>query len=155
VGETVPRTVSVRVIAATNRELEDAVRAGRFREDLYYRLHVVRIDVPPLRERPEDIPVLVAHFLSRFNKEHEADIGIDDDARAMLYAYEYPGNVRQLKHLVERLAVMSNGRIRAQDLQAELGGIVASDSSITLVLNPSALLRRTQPGNGRSGNGAS
>lgn len=100
--------VDVRIIAATNRNLEEEVKAGRFREDLYYRLNVVTVDVPPLRERKEDIPLLVSSFLDRFNRENEKDVkGFDSKAKSALMNFSWPGNIRQLQNVVEGCVAMS------------------------------------------------
>jgi DNA-binding NtrC family response regulator len=108
VGEERVRTVDVRVIAATHRDLAAEVRAGRFREDLYYRLHVVHLRVPPLRERPEDVPVLARHFLSRFAVRFGLDgLAITDGVLARLAAHPWPGNVRELENALERLVALS------------------------------------------------
>jgi len=111
-GNSNTTTVDVRVIAATNRELEQAVKAGTFREDLYYRLNVFPIKSPPLRERGEDIPELVTHFLKKF----KAKIGkrvdtVSPEAMAMLQAYHWPGNVRELENMTERAVILSTGPI--------------------------------------------
>jgi two-component system NtrC family response regulator len=102
------RSVDVRIIAATNRDVEDAIRDGRFRDDLYYRLAVIPIDLPPLRQRPEDIPLLIRHFLERFSPEESLDIS--DDAMACMAHYPWPGNIRELQNAVERLVVLSHGQ---------------------------------------------
>src|SRR5499425_2109481 len=102
--------VDVRVISASNRNLIAAVKEGRFREDLFYRLHVFPITVPPLRERPEDVPDLVRHFLVRFNAEEGKRIrSISADALAMLAGYSWPGNVRQLENAIFRAVVLAEG----------------------------------------------
>ncbi len=107
VGSTKAYPVDVRVIAATNRNLEQAMNAGSFRQDLFYRLNVIRIVLPPLRERREDIPPLVNHFLRRFNKRFRRDVrGINPDALTALTAYDFPGNVRELENLIERAFAM-------------------------------------------------
>jgi len=110
--------VDVRVVAATNRNLEDMVSAGSFRADLYYRLNVVNLPVPPLRQRPADILPLAAHFLRKFTTEHGREIdGIDDHALAIMQRYAWPGNVRELANAVERAVVMSTGNtLFAEDL---------------------------------------
>lgn len=108
VGGSSPLTVDVRLIAATNRELADEVRAGRFREDLYYRLNVIRIQVPPLRDRRADIPLLVGHFVRKYaEREDRTPPEIDPRCMAHLQAYDWPGNVRQLEHAVERALILS------------------------------------------------
>ncbi|MCX8022242.1 MAG: sigma-54 dependent transcriptional regulator [Syntrophorhabdaceae bacterium] len=105
-----PVKVDVRIIAATNKNLEDEVKNGRFREDLYYRLNVVTIEVPPLRERREDIPGLLEFFLKKFNSRHKKDIkGFTKEARDALMKYSYPGNVRELENIVERALVLTRG----------------------------------------------
>jgi DNA-binding NtrC family response regulator len=102
--------VDTRVVAATNRDLRVLVEDGKFREDLYYRLNVVRIDVPPLRARPSDIPLLADHFLSRFAEENEADVqGFSEEALAVMLAYPWPGNVRELMNVIEQTVVMAGG----------------------------------------------
>ena len=110
--------VDVRLVAATNRDLEAMVAAGTFRSDLFYRLNVVSLTVPPLRERVDDIAVLAAHFLRKFTAEHGREIdGFDDHALAVMQRYAWPGNVRELSNAVERAVVMSSGStIFAEDL---------------------------------------
>jgi two-component system, NtrC family, response regulator AtoC len=110
VGGTQPIRVDVRVIAATNRDLGNAIKEGRFREDLYYRLHVIPISLPPLRERREDIPGLAKYFLRRFAAETKKNFtGIEGEAEATLVAYEWPGNVRELANVIERAVVLGQG----------------------------------------------
>ncbi len=107
VGGTADIHLDAGVIAATNRDLETAVEDGRFREDLFYRLNVIRIDVPPLRERADDIPTLVEHFLARFNAKFGRNVqGVSDDALMRLQAYAWPGNVRELRNVLERAVIM-------------------------------------------------
>ena len=106
VGDNSSRVVDVRVIAATNRDLGTAVREGRFRDDLYHRLNVYRIDVPPLRERREDVVLLAEHFLRRAAERHERPAPVLDEAtRAMLERYDWPGNIRELENLMERAVI--------------------------------------------------
>ncbi len=100
-------SVDVRLIAATHRDLEAMVRSGTFREDLYYRLNVVPITLPPLRERAEDVPLLITHFLARFNRENRRRVSLGDDLLALMSSYHWPGNVRELQNCVERLVVMA------------------------------------------------
>ena len=117
VGEQRSQRVNVRLIAATNRNLTERVAAGEFREDLLYRLRVVEIAVPPLRERPEDIPVLTDFFLAKSPKP----IAISDDARRALLRHRWPGNVRELQHVVEQAAwSASDSEVTLVDLPAEL-----------------------------------
>jgi two-component system nitrogen regulation response regulator GlnG len=106
----------VRIIAASNQDLEDAVRAGRFREDLFFRLNVVRVVVPPLRDRRGDIPELIDFFIDKINHElGTAIVGISDEARAMLASHNWPGNVRELENTLLRAAVMARGRTLVPD----------------------------------------
>jgi two-component system response regulator PilR (NtrC family) len=118
VGSTKAYPVDVRVIAATNRDLERAMTEGSFRQDLFYRLNVVRITLPPLRERRDDIQALVSHFLRRFNRRFHRDVrGIAPDALAALTAYTFPGNVRELENLIERAYAMgAREQIQLADL---------------------------------------
>lgn len=111
-------SVDVRVVAATNRNLENEVKAGRFREDLFYRLNVVRIQIPSLRERKDDIPLLMHNFLREYNIENEKNIlRFDNKAKAAMIKYSWPGNIRELKNCVESAVVMCNGEeIRFEDL---------------------------------------
>jgi len=110
VGSAVPMRVDVRVVAATNRDLEAEVAQGRFRSDLFYRLHVICVDMPPLRERGEDIPGLAQHFLRRFSVvNHKGLLVISPDAMAALQAYTWPGNVRELENAIERAVVLARG----------------------------------------------
>jgi DNA-binding NtrC family response regulator len=118
VGGTRDINVDVRVIAATNRDLEEAVRNGRFREDLYYRLKVIPIALPALRERREDIPLLVQHFLDHYNREfHKTTRTISSEAMEYLLRYPWHGNIRELKNVVERIMILENKEtIEASDL---------------------------------------
>ena len=110
IGARHPREVDVRVIAATNKTLTDEVAAGRFREDLYYRLAVVQITIPPLRERRSDVPALARHLMARIARQPGLrDLGITDEAMALLAAYGWPGNVRQLQNALFRAAVLCEG----------------------------------------------
>jgi DNA-binding NtrC family response regulator len=120
----------VRLIAATNRDLKEAIAKGTFREDLYYRLNVVNIHIPPLRERKEDIPLLVAAFLREFSQENGRSIeGIDAKARLALYNYSWPGNVRQLRNSIESAVVLSKGTtITLDDLPPNIRGETGTDS---------------------------
>ena len=115
-------SVDIRIIAATNKNIEHEIKSGRFREDLYYRLNVIPINVSPLRERPTDIPVLMEHFIKKYNFIHSKNItGIDDDAVALLLKYGWPGNVRQLESVIERTILLTEGStISRNDLPFEL-----------------------------------
>jgi two-component system NtrC family response regulator len=108
----------VRIIAATNRDIEKAIKDGRFREDLYYRLNVVSIVLPSLRDRKEDIPALVDHFIKKYGAENKKQIsGVSMEARDLLMRYTYPGNVRELENIIERAVVLSKKNlISAADL---------------------------------------
>jgi transcriptional regulator with PAS, ATPase and Fis domain len=107
VGESNPRKVDVRVLATTNRNLKEAIRTGKFREDLYYRLNVIEIHIPPLRERYEDIPLLINHFCKVFQKSYEKNItGVSDEVLQAFMNYAWPGNVRELEHAIERAFVL-------------------------------------------------
>jgi two-component system, NtrC family, response regulator HydG len=118
VGATQARTVDVRLVAATNRPLEELARSGEFREDLLWRLSVVQLHLPPLRERREDIAALATHFIAHFAERHaRAPLPLDESARRALLAYEWPGNVRELRNAMERAIVMAEGeRITPRDL---------------------------------------
>jgi DNA-binding NtrC family response regulator len=122
VGSNLTLRTDVRVITATHRNLEEAVKKGLFREDLYYRLNVISIHLPPLRERREDIPPLIDHFLKKFSKENQKSIlDISREARALLLRYPYPGNVRELENVIERAVVLCRGDvITTQDLPFHL-----------------------------------
>ncbi len=117
-GETRDLKVDVRIIAATHRDLHAETKAGRFREDLFYRLNVLPIHVPPLRERRDDIPLLIEHFVTRNNTRLGTTVrGLDTEARRLLYEYAWPGNVRELENTIERAMVLSEGdQIIAADL---------------------------------------
>jgi two-component system response regulator AtoC len=111
VGSDRVRRVDVRFIAATHRDLEQAVKEGKFREDLYYRIRVLPVAVPPLRERPGDVPALVAHFLARVRSGRKAPVEVSPQAMAALRSYSWPGNVRELRNVVERMAVLAPGGV--------------------------------------------
>jgi two-component system response regulator PilR (NtrC family) len=125
VGGTSDRSVNVRLISATNRRLDEEVGAGRFREDLFYRLNVMEIPLPTLAERREDIPLLVSHFVEKFSKEiGKAELPLEAEALDKLMVYDYPGNVRELENIVERAVALSRG------------------DSITIAAFPDTILRR-------------
>jgi two-component system NtrC family response regulator len=127
VGETRPRPVDVRVLAATHRDIEQLVEAGDFREDLYYRLNVVPLEIPPLRERREDIPVLVRTFL---RSQTDRDVAIDREVDDALMAYDWPGNVRELRNVVERMCLLcEGGRLTEDDIPAQVRSAQAAQSS--------------------------
>lgn len=117
IGSTTPIPIDVQIIAATNRNLEKMVEEGTFREDLYYRLNVIPIHVPPLRERTEDIPLLAFHFLQKINQKYNRRFHLTPEALNLLEVYSWPGNIRELQNVIERLAVSSDGEtIDAEDV---------------------------------------
>lgn len=129
VGGVEPVNVDVRIVAATNRDLAQDVREGKFREDLYFRLNVVAVNLPPLRERPGDIPLLADHFMQEFAERHGKQLeGIAPAAVDALCEFEWPGNVRQLRHAIERAVIWSDGsELETDDLPSEVmsGSVVA------------------------------
>jgi len=138
-GENREIPIDVRLIAATNRDLQDALRRGEFREDLYYRLNVVAIHLPPLRARREDIPLLAHHFLRQFcQRDRKAIRGFREDALAALMTYTFPGNVRELRHIIEQAVALSTGPwITLADLPAHVrtAAHVPHEPEIETVLN--------------------
>ena len=132
VGGQVPISVDVRVIAATNQDLARAVKESRFREDLYHRLNVIRINTPPLRQRREDIPALLRHYLAEAGEELGSPAKtLDAEAMEALQAFEWPGNVRQLVNAARRLTVTAPGTvITPQDIPSELGGKDAPEQGV-------------------------
>ncbi|WP_318743288.1 sigma-54 dependent transcriptional regulator [Treponema sp.] len=126
--------VDVRIVAATNRNLENEIKEGKFREDLFYRLNVIHIHVPPLRERKSDLPLLMASFLSRFNEENGKSIkGFDNKSKAAMNSYDWPGNIRELRNCVESAVVMCSGdEITIDDLPVN----IASSSSENAISVP-------------------
>ena len=122
VGSTEPIAVDVRIIAATNRDLEEEIRRGTFRSDLYYRLNVITLHLPPLDERRDDVPILADHFLSRFAaRRQRTPARLAPDALSALQAYDWPGNVRELENALERAAVLSqDGEIPASALPSRV-----------------------------------
>lgn len=121
VGGTAKKQLNVRYIAATNKDLKQLVREGKFREDLYYRLNVVQIKVPPLRERKEDIDILFQHFLQKFNRKYNKELQISTGALSLLKEYNWPGNVRQLENVVEQLTILvENPIITEKNLPFEI-----------------------------------
>ncbi len=125
-----PVKVDVRIVAATNRRLDELVKKGMFREDLYYRLNVLRIFIPPLRERKEDIPLLIDHFIKKYSLRHKKEIkGITKEARDLLIKYDYPGNVRELENIIERAVVLARGEyITTEDIAGIPSGQRESES---------------------------
>lgn len=146
VGGTTPIRVNVRVVTATNQPLRQLVEEGRFRSDLYYRLNVLSIYLPPLRERRADIPLLVRRFVRQFSAQHDRPFhGISADAMQIMAEYSWPGNVRQLKNLIESMVVLAPGReITASDIPAE----VRETSSLLPVRMPAMSMRSSETGSG-------
>ncbi|HAL55905.1 MAG TPA: sigma-54-dependent Fis family transcriptional regulator [Bacteroidetes bacterium] len=131
VGESEPRKVDVRIIAATNRNLEEALKEGTFREDLYYRLNAVRLKLPPLRERPEDVPALIQHFMQKFSKSRALELS--PEAMKALRGYRWSGNIRELENVIERAVVLTqNGTIQLfhlpEEVRAESSQALAAQS---------------------------
>lgn len=117
VGDTEDRQIDVRIVSATNRRLEEEVAEGRFREDVYYRLNVIQLQLPPLREREEDIPLLAQHFIRRFSEELGKEVeGMNAEAYDLLASYPFQGNVRELENLIERAVALARGPIIGPDL---------------------------------------
>jgi two-component system response regulator HydG len=127
VGSNAPIKVNVRILSATNRHLEESIEAGTFRSDLYHRLKVVTIRLPTLRERSQDIPILIDYFIRQFTAQHGKQIkGVSPAARRKLLCYEWPGNVRQLRNVVESMVVVDyDGLLDVDDLPEELAGPAA------------------------------
>ncbi len=136
IGESNESTIDVRVLAATNRVVEQDVKAGKFRQDLYYRLNVIRIEVPPLRVRREDVGELAKHFLERCSREQNKEIrGFSADALRALDAYDFPGNVRELENIVERAVALASGQqIGLGDLPHEVSGATGQPSPALVTL---------------------
>jgi len=127
IGSNKTLTVDVRLVAATNRSLEQMVKEGKFREDLYFRLNVVRITTPPLRDRTEDIPVLLEHFIKVYSKENSYEpIAVEPGAMRHLQAYPWPGNIRELRNFAENAVVLRRGgKLSEFDLEPKFRGEVA------------------------------
>ncbi|MEJ5227102.1 sigma 54-interacting transcriptional regulator [Thermodesulfovibrio sp.] len=124
--------VDVRIISATNKDLAEEIRKGSFREDLFWRLNVIPIYIPPLRERKEDIPLLVEYYLKSFANIYKKNVSIDNEALKILINYEWPGNVRELANTIERLVVMTdNNKIRVYDLPDTVRGVYKFKSSMS------------------------
>lgn len=136
VGASAEVPVDVRVLAATNRDVEQDVKLGRFRQDLYYRLNVIRLELPPLRQRREDIPLLIERFVQRFSQEMSKDVtGLTPDGVRALERYAFPGNVRELENMMERAVALAGARsIGLGDLPQEVSGMAAAESPGLLTL---------------------
>ncbi len=143
VGETRPRKCDVRIVAATNRNLEEMAEAGTFREDLFYRLNLIPLHLPPLRERRDDIPALLRHFLDVQSRRRGSKVGgINDDALDVLSRYQWPGNVRELENVIERMTLLhaGNGVLGIADLPAKIVREARRDlvASTSMELDPAA-----------------
>jgi PAS domain S-box-containing protein len=138
-GSTSSTKADVRIITATNRDLTALVKTGKFREDLFYRIHVVRLDLPPLRERKEDIPILVNHFINRFNHiQKKAVSGVTSEVMALLMAHRWPGNIRELENVIERAFILcSEGSISLEHLPEDMSGLLS-------VSKPTAQMNKTR-----------
>ncbi len=130
----------VRLIASTNRDLESAMRAHQFREDLYYRLNVIEVRIPPLRERREEIPVLIENFLRRFNTQYGRSVEIPPDTIRIFMEYHWPGNIRELENAVKRMVVLGSARPVHQEIVANLqrAGVRPSPGSAAVAITPTA-----------------
>ena len=134
VGGKESRRVDVRVISATNQDLRKLLATNRFRQDLFYRLDVIRIEIPPLRQRPDDIPLLFYHFLQLLSRRHSQPVpSVADDAVDRLAGYPFPGNVRQLRNMVERLLILTypQTRITTEHLPTEVREGIPPPSRLT------------------------
>ena len=134
IGGTRTIHVDIRVITATHRNLKKAVEDGHFREDLYYRLNVIPIEIPPLREHKSDIPLLVHHFIDQFNKSKKRNIqGLEEEALKRLKDYDWPGNIRELENMIERIAILTNNEvITLSDLPERIQAIAPQDQVLPL-----------------------
>jgi DNA-binding NtrC family response regulator len=139
VGGNVEIPLDARIVAASNRNLDEALRDGKLREDLYYRLNVFRIDLPPLRERVEDIPLLVEHFVREFSEPRPKPlVGVDHECLEILKSYRWPGNIRQLRNVIERASIVSAGPLLTlNDLPPEVRKTSANSLSVELPLGSS------------------
>ena len=137
-GESKPRKVDVRIVAATNRNLKTMIEDGAFREDLYFRLAVVPVHLPPLRERREDIPLLIEHFLSKAKRKYNFEnLNIEPEVFAALSNYSFPGNIRELENLIERMVVLSSGeKITLENLPENIRRPRPNAGNVTLELPP-------------------
>ena len=142
IGDTESKKINVRIIAATNKDLWKEIGAGRFREDLFFRLNVVRIHIPPLRERREDILILIRHFMEKYNAEYDKNvITIADDVITTLMNYDYPGNVRELSNIVKHAVIFSEkGAITKADLPSGMPAQALIEASKTSGLEKGEIL---------------
>ena len=131
-GSEESRQVDVRIVTATNRDLQERVAAGQFRQDLYWRINVITLELPPLRARRDDLPVLIRHFLDLAAEETgRGRLSLAPDVETRLVSYEYPGNLRELENILRRAAILANGsRIELQDLPLSVSGVRARADSV-------------------------
>jgi two-component system response regulator HydG len=143
IGSNEPIKVNVRLLSATNRDLEAAVAAREFREDLYYRLKVVTVTLPPLRERREDVPLLAAHFIKEFNQRHGKQVrSVAEPVRRAMAGYDWPGNVRELRNLVESMVVQDQDGVLGLDDLQEGDGLARLQFADREAPSPSGLVGR-------------
>ncbi len=145
VGENLPKQADVRIIAATHRDLKKECKAGKFREDLYYRLNVICIEIPPLKNRMNDIPLLAKHFLKKYQSLNPQIIGFSDSAMKKLMMQNWPGNIRELENTIERAMVFCNGRcIEESDVEVELDREVAREEANPDIFSCGLTLREVE-----------
>ena len=133
IGSSVSERFDARIIAATNRDLEAEVTQGRFREDLYYRLNVIDMELPSLRDRRDDIPLLVRHFIARTARGHDRPVKeIDEGALKILSGYDWPGNIRELQNVIERAFILSDSKIFPADLPEKLTAVTGSNAFVPI-----------------------
>jgi len=151
VGGTETRKVDVRLIAATHQPLENLIELGRFRQDLYYRLNVVPIYVPPLRERKSDVPVLIDYFFGKYAAESGKKITMGNEAKRLLADYEWPGNVRELKNVIERAIILGEGELATEDFAIDIEAIsrASKAGAIDMTGEPFSVLSQIHDDNAR------
>ena len=133
VGETIPRPVNCRIIAASNKKISDLIKSGKFREDLFYRLRIVGLTVPPLREHREDIRDLIFHFIGHFNKEYNKNIeGCSPSVMNLLLSYKWPGNIRELEHVIEHAFAVTTGTQKVITLSSLPSDLTRENKSVHL-----------------------
>lgn len=147
-GDTKHKSVDIRIISATNTDIENRLKEGKFRDDLYWRLNVIEIKIPPLRERRDDIEVLAKHFITKFSEEHNKDVkGIDQSVLPLLFEYSWPGNVRELGNVIERAVVLTEGNhITADDLPDKIKSIISGKEPMEMSSNLRAYLSGYEKG---------
>lgn len=147
-GDTKHKSVDIRIISATNTDIENRLKEGKFRDDLYWRLNVIEIKIPPLRERRDDIEVLAKHFITKFSEEHKKNLkGIDQQALSILIEYSWPGNVRELGNVIERAVVLTEGNhITADDLPDKIKSIISGKEPMETSSNLRAYLSGYEKG---------